>query len=59
MQTWHEVLIKTFKYKLVEVIPIIFQPVQIVDGDIVDELVDDFVRLGENIDVLLKWKKNQ
>ena len=54
MQTWHEVLIKTFKYKLVEVIPIIFQPVQIVDGDIVDELVDDFVRLGENIDVLLK-----
>lgn len=47
MNTWHEVLIEPFKHKLIKVIPIIFQSIEVIDGDVVDELIDDFVRLGE------------
>lgn len=45
-------LIKSLKHKLIEVIPVIFQSIKIIDSYVVDELVDDFVRLEKNIDAL-------
>ena len=46
MLTWHEMLIESFEHQLIEMIPKFFQPVEIVDGYVVDELVNDFVRLA-------------
>lgn len=59
MNTWHEVLIEPFKHKLIKVIPIIFQSIEVIDGDVVDELIDDFVRLGEEYWHFVIKKENQ
>ena len=43
--TWSEILVQFFEYWLVKMVPVLFQSIQIVLADVLDELVYNFVRL--------------